>query len=654
MTANNKLTRQQKEAVGLLSIGTFLEYFDMMLYVHMAVLLNDLFFPKTDPTTAKLLAATAFCLTYLLRPVGGYIIGKIGDTLGRKFTITLTTFVMAFACVILATAKTYEEVGIRATIVIMLCRVLQGFSSLGEIMGAQIYITEIMKNPWRAVSSGVVVFAANLGGGFALVIALLALSGGNWRMAFWIGAIIALVGVFARTRLRETIEFTDYKRRMKRKNLDIEQYIEKPNKKTLLAFAFTEIHGPICFYVTYIFCGQIMKDSFGFTAEQVIYQNLKVTIVLLIGLFIVAILAKRIHPIKTAMVTSSIFIISLLFIPYCLNNISNLFILGCIQVLIKSFTFSTCGTLDAIQYKYFPIGKRFSSIAVTFGFSSAFSSVLIVFGLVPLYHYFGYYALWFLFGPIFIGYWWAINYFKKLEIKRGAYHNYPKEDFPEPDTAIEEEDFDYEDLEDEYKPFASRCEYSENLFKKLESVSNEMKKKLNMKLIKKAVIFAKRWHGDVMRKTGKDPFYSHPLKVAEMVGEKYPKTDVIVAAILHDVVEDSVCTVGMIEKKFNKRIAELVDRLTRKRTDVKLTVDEVVQILQDAGDNEALFIKGMDRMHNLETIEGLSPEKQMRMAKGSGVLNKLISIIADKLGVYDKIYLENKMLKHTHTILKKK
>ncbi|MGL4371089.1 MAG: hypothetical protein ACRCTK_00295 [Alphaproteobacteria bacterium] len=55
------LSREQKEAAGLLQIGTFLEYFDLMLYVHMAVLLNELFFPKTDPFTASLLSALAFC-----------------------------------------------------------------------------------------------------------------------------------------------------------------------------------------------------------------------------------------------------------------------------------------------------------------------------------------------------------------------------------------------------------------------------------------------------------------------------------------------------------------------------------------------------------------------------------------------------------------
>ena len=138
MTTKSGLTKEQKWTVLILSFGTFLEYFDLMLYVHMSTLLNDLFFPKTNPMTAQLLGATAFCLTYVLRPVGGFIIGKIGDARGRKFTITLTTFVMATACLIMAFTPIYQDIGITATIMIMVARMLQGFSSLGEIAGVQL------------------------------------------------------------------------------------------------------------------------------------------------------------------------------------------------------------------------------------------------------------------------------------------------------------------------------------------------------------------------------------------------------------------------------------------------------------------------------------------------------------------------------------
>lgn len=73
------LTKEQKEAVGLLSIGTFLEYFDLMIYVHMAVLLNELFFPKADTNTAAIYSASAFCSTFVFRPFGALVFGWMGD-----------------------------------------------------------------------------------------------------------------------------------------------------------------------------------------------------------------------------------------------------------------------------------------------------------------------------------------------------------------------------------------------------------------------------------------------------------------------------------------------------------------------------------------------------------------------------------------------
>ena len=91
------LKREQREAIGLLQVGTFLEYFDLMLYVHMAVLLNELFFPKTDPHTAALISAFAFCSTYVFRPFGALIFGWIGDNIGRRPTVIITTMMMSIS-----------------------------------------------------------------------------------------------------------------------------------------------------------------------------------------------------------------------------------------------------------------------------------------------------------------------------------------------------------------------------------------------------------------------------------------------------------------------------------------------------------------------------------------------------------------------------
>jgi MHS family proline/betaine transporter-like MFS transporter len=95
----SSLTKEQKEAIGLLSVGTFLEYFDLMLYVHMAVLLNELFFPKSDPHTASLMSALAFCSTFVFRPIGALVFGYIGDNIGRRTTVSMSTKIGPTNCI---------------------------------------------------------------------------------------------------------------------------------------------------------------------------------------------------------------------------------------------------------------------------------------------------------------------------------------------------------------------------------------------------------------------------------------------------------------------------------------------------------------------------------------------------------------------------
>ncbi|MCD6056430.1 MAG: hypothetical protein K0R12_1392 [Gammaproteobacteria bacterium] len=145
----SSLKREQREAIGLLQIGTFLEYFDLMLYVHMAVILNKLFFPKTDVNNVQLLSAFAFCSSFVFKPVGAYIFGKIGDTTGRKATVIITTTIMSVSCLIMATLPTYDQIGISAAWIVTICRIVQGLSSMGEVIGAQIYLAEMIKPPLK-------------------------------------------------------------------------------------------------------------------------------------------------------------------------------------------------------------------------------------------------------------------------------------------------------------------------------------------------------------------------------------------------------------------------------------------------------------------------------------------------------------------------
>ncbi|MCC8369713.1 MAG: MFS transporter, partial [Rickettsia endosymbiont of Oxypoda opaca] len=185
-------TKDQKKAIGLLSIGTFLEYFDLMLYVHMAVLLNELFFPTTDPHTAYLLSTLAFCSTFIFRPAGALVFGWLGDNIGRRSTVIITTMLMAFSCFVIAVLPTYAQLGIMASWGMIACRVLQGISSMGEIIGADLYLTETIKPPACYPAVALIESFCALGGFAALGIASLVTSFGiNWRLAFWFGVVIA-------------------------------------------------------------------------------------------------------------------------------------------------------------------------------------------------------------------------------------------------------------------------------------------------------------------------------------------------------------------------------------------------------------------------------------------------------------------------------
>ena len=206
------LTREQKEAVGLLQMGTFLEYFDLMLYVHMAVLLNELFFPQTDPHTAALMTAFSFCSTYILRPVGALLFGWVGDNMGRKPTVVITTIMMAASCIIMANLPTYAQIGITATWLVTLCRILQGISSLGEITASEVYLTELIPEPQKSPVVAFLRVVDDLGSMVAILIAaLVTIKGMDWRIAFWIGAAIAAIGSVARIKLRESPEFAQAK-----------------------------------------------------------------------------------------------------------------------------------------------------------------------------------------------------------------------------------------------------------------------------------------------------------------------------------------------------------------------------------------------------------------------------------------------------------
>lgn len=423
------LTREQKEAAGILSTATFLEYFDLMLYVHLAVLLNELFFPKYEPSVTSLLSAFTFCSTFIFRPLGAYIFGRIGDKLGRKSTVIMTTTLMALSCIVMANAPTYEQIGYFAAVLITVCRAVQGMASVGEIVGAELYLTEITKPPVQYPLVSFIAVASVIGTTAALAVASLVTTHGlNWRIAFWIGAAIAVIGGYARTKLRETPDFVDASARLLRRyekiNLDTKElkhdeiFNQKPSRKTTIYFFIMSCAWPICFYYTYITCGEVLKNSFGYSASQVIHHNFIISMFHLATLSFISFLSYKIYPLKILRVKLALLFIFILSSPYLLGNVTTPIQLLLIQICIISCSFDTVPAVS-IFFRHFPVFKRFTYSSMIYAISRALMYVITSFGIIYLTKYFGQYGLFIVMVPLLVTCMFGLNHFQELEKKAG-------------------------------------------------------------------------------------------------------------------------------------------------------------------------------------------------------------------------------------------
>lgn len=433
----SSLNREQKESVGLLSIGTFLEYFDLMLYVHMAVLLNELFFPKYDTHATSILAAAVFSSTFILRPIGALFFGWIGDHIGRKSTIVITTAIMASSCIIMANLPTYAQIGIAATWVITICRILQGISSMGESVVAEIYLAESIPYPIRFPMVAFVSVSATLGGFFALGLTSFVTSFTlNWRIVFWIGTVIALVSLVARTRLRETAEFLEMKKKQMKKEVEEMNLEEDPiggaefnatwkepvNKKTLASYFFISCGTPLCFYLAFIYFNPILTDNFGYSSTDIIIHNTFLSLISVIASISVALLTYRVHPLIINKVRGLLTLLLMVLMPFLVARISNPAQLFVMQTLIILLPLDDMPS-SAVFLRYFPLYRRVTCASILFATSRALTYVLTSFGLVYLGTYFGPFGIWFISIPIAVSFLYGIRYFEGLERQLGFYPN---------------------------------------------------------------------------------------------------------------------------------------------------------------------------------------------------------------------------------------
>lgn len=195
-------------------LGNALEFYDFTIYAFFAVMIGRTFFPSENPYSSLLLSVGTYGVGYLTRPLGGVLIGAYADTRGRKAALTLTIGLMALGTLLLAVTPSYASIGAAAPCLVLLARLIQGFSTGGEMGPATTFLLEAappgqrgLYGAWQSASQGMATLGAGLVGvTLSSLLSPAQLQEWGWRVAFLLGLLIAPVGAFIRSRMPETLE----------------------------------------------------------------------------------------------------------------------------------------------------------------------------------------------------------------------------------------------------------------------------------------------------------------------------------------------------------------------------------------------------------------------------------------------------------------
>lgn len=254
------------------AVGNVLEWYDFGLYGLFAPVLAPLFFPAHDRVVSLISAYGGFAIGFAMRPIGGAVLGHLGDRLGRRFILVYSVVLMGLATSVIALLPTYAAVGIGAPISLLLVRVVQGFSVGGEFTGSVAYLVETAPERRRGLAGSVanvgstagMLLAAGVAAATTTLASPVALESWAWRIPFLLGGVIALGGYFLRSRLPETAD-----RPTARKAgdaLPLRQAIKQAPRPMLLAVVFTSGYG-IVNYLTMVFL-PAYASQFGSIAED--------------------------------------------------------------------------------------------------------------------------------------------------------------------------------------------------------------------------------------------------------------------------------------------------------------------------------------------------------------------------------------------------
>lgn len=198
------------------SAGNALEWFDIAIYAFFAIYIGKNFFPTTSETASMLLTFGSFGASYLVRPIGGIVLGAYADRRGRKAALMASVSLMMVGTAIVALIPGYERIGLAAPVGVFIARLIQGFSAGGEFGASTAMLVEHAPHrrgflaSWQFATQGLAtLLAATFGFALARLLPHAALESWGWRVPFFFGLLIGPLGLYLRRFLEDAPDFIE-------------------------------------------------------------------------------------------------------------------------------------------------------------------------------------------------------------------------------------------------------------------------------------------------------------------------------------------------------------------------------------------------------------------------------------------------------------
>lgn len=364
-------------------IGTVIESYDLLLYLHLLPILTTLFFVDGKLFSSRMIATITISATLLMRPLGSIYFGAIGDKRGRKKGLFASIVFMAIPTFIIAILPTYDQIYLWAPIILILCRLAQGFSMGGETGGVHTFLVESSKKEFLSTTASLVYASIMLGGVLATIATYcVSIKILNWRLAFLIGAFLGIIGFYIRYKTAETSQFTYCvinKKLLKNPLYDL----IKLNKNELLSSFLMSFGAVVPFHLNYVYMVDFLKNVLNVPLSKIAILNistqaLSVVLMPMFG-FLSDKMGKRLF--------MGIALIILVFVSYPLmlynNTYPSLFCSIIIQVTLSICASMYSGGFFSSVALLFPVNRRYtaSGVSVSVGIAVfSFASSLFLWG----------------------------------------------------------------------------------------------------------------------------------------------------------------------------------------------------------------------------------------------------------------------------------